>query len=116
MSEQTPDKAGFQIGSQLYPFPESFRLGDPVLITEVTGMAFTDFAEAIDDETQRENPIIFAGLIAVAIWQANPRWKRERVRQFVESLDINAVQTVGGDDEGADPDRPLSSGDEPSAG
>lgn len=85
------DKATFAIGNRDYSFPESFRLGDPVLVQEVTGMEFPDFAEALDDPQRRKSPVILAGLVAVAVWQGNPSWKRDRVRRFVEELDMDAL-------------------------
>lgn len=86
------DKATFAIGGRDYNFPESFRLGDPVLVQEITGMEFTDFAEALDDPQRRKSPVILAGLVGVAVWQSNPTWKRDRVRRFIEELDMEALE------------------------
>lgn len=74
----------FSIGKQDFYFPDSFRLGDPVLIEEVTGKDFTEFAEMLDDPHRRKSPVVLAGLVAVAVWQAHPTWRRDRVRRFIE--------------------------------
>lgn len=88
-------EAGFNIGGTFYPFPKTFRLGDPVLIRELTGMEFPEFALALDDKTRREDPVILLGLIGVAIWQANPRWTRDRVMSFVQMVPLESVEGVG---------------------
>lgn len=85
------DEPGFSIGNDFYPFPSSFRLGDPVLVAEVSGLAWNDFAEMLDDG----DPRTLAGLVAVAVWQKNPSWRRERVLRYVESLDMDALEFQG---------------------
>lgn len=100
------DEPGFEIGGVFYRMPTSFRLVDPVLVTEVTGMKFPAFAEAIGDEDERQDPTIMAGLIAVAVWQKNPRWKRDKVVRFVQEIPLEAVDVSGGDDEDGDVDDP----------
>lgn len=100
------DKPGFKIDDQVYPFPERFRLGDPVLVEEVTNIDFQTFSERLDEQnanvkagvTDKGDPVVLAGLVAVAIWQANPRWKLDRVVAFAQQLDLDGFETVGGDD------------------
>ena len=36
--ETNSDQPGFEIAGRLYPVPQGFRLGDPALVREVTGM------------------------------------------------------------------------------
>lgn len=98
-------KAGFLIDGREYPFPEKFRLGDPVLVKQLTGMEFKDFAEALDDEDRREDPAILIGLIGVAVWQGNPRWTRDRVQAYVQQVDLEGFEAFGGED--ADPPEPA---------
>lgn len=98
MSDAQSDKAGFIIAGREYPFPETFRLGDPVLITQTTGMTFKEFSAALDDEELREDPAVLLGLVAVAVSQGNPRWKRDRVIEFVEQIDLDSFDSFGGDD------------------
>lgn len=81
------DKPGFNIGSDFYEFPTSFRLGDPVLVGDVTGMEWNDFAERLDDK----DPRTLIGLVAVAVWQKHPSWRRDKVVRHVESLNFDAV-------------------------
>lgn len=79
------EQAGFRVGETFYPWPQAFRLGDPVLIREVTGMSWQEFIDALDGQGM-EDPAVLNGMIAAAVWQANPRWKRDRVRAFVEAI------------------------------
>jgi hypothetical protein len=81
------DEPGFSIGDEFYAFPTSFRLGDPVLVGEVTGLGWNEFAEMLD----QGDPRTLAGLVAVAVWQKHPQWRRERVLLFVESLAMESL-------------------------
>lgn len=81
------DQPGFNIGDDFYAFPTKFRLGDPVLVAEVTGMPWNDFAELLDSG----DPRTLAGLVAVAIWQKHPGWRRERVLRHVEGLELDTL-------------------------
>lgn len=108
-------KAGFEIAGRFYPWPESFRLGDPVLITELTGLEFSEFAEALDDDERGLNdPVILLGVVGAAIWQANPRWTRERAARHVQGIPQNQFSYVAGaageEDESADPPAEAPSG------
>lgn len=85
------DQPGFTIGNDFYPFPSSFRLGDPVLVAEVTGASWNEFAEMLDDNDPRS----LAGLVAVAVWQKHPTWRREKVLRYVEAMDMDALEFEG---------------------
>jgi hypothetical protein len=111
------ETARFKIGNVEYPIPSRFRFCDPVLIRELTGLEFQDFAERADDQQKEAarneelikqgnppeeimgDPAIMTGLLGVAIWQANPTWKRERVVRYVESLGMEEF-SVEADDAG----------------
>lgn len=82
--------AGFEINGEFYPFPTAFRLGDPVLVAEVTGLEWMEFAEMLDEGSPRTLP----GLVAVSVWQKNPGWRRDKVVRFVEAIDQDAVTVV----------------------
>lgn len=99
------DEPGFSIGDEFYAFPTTFRLGDPVLVAEVTGLGWNDFAEMLD----QGDPRTLAGLVAVSVWQKHPKWRRDRVLLFVEALDLDAVVFSDPGDE-ADAVDPLSPG------
>lgn len=97
--------AGFRIGEADYEFPATFRMCDPVLVEEVTGLDFAEFAERIDEMNEAiaggepgSDVKALLGLVAVGVWQANPRWKRDRVVRFMQDADMQAL-TV---DEAAD--------------
>ena len=99
------EKAGFRIEGREYPFPQTFRLGDPVVVRSLTGMEFKEWAAALDDEDQREDPVVLIGLIGVAVAQGNPRWSREKVIAFVQRIDLEGFEAFGGED--ADPPKPA---------
>lgn len=91
--------AGFLIEGTVYPFPTSFRLCDPVLVSKLTGMPWGEFVEAITDG-DASDPTTMVGMVGVAVWQANPRWSRDKVIRYVENLSMDAldVQDDGEDD------------------
>ena len=92
---------GFVIGDRTYPFPTAFRLCDPVLVTQLTGMSWMEFVELLED-SDRQDPASMAGMIGVAVWQGHPKWSRDRVVRFVEQLDMEAVTVQGGETEAAE--------------
>lgn len=91
----------FLIDDEEFPVPSAFRLGDPVLVTEITGMDWTDFAELLDEGSN--DPRAMVGLLAVAVWQKHPGWKRERVARFVEQVPMDALNVTGADDDANPP-------------
>ena len=95
-----PDRDGVEIYKRFYPWPESFRLGDPVLVKEVTGMRWPDFAQALDEMDPEEAPdqVVLAGLIAVAFWQGNPLMSRDKVRRTLERIPMEEFEIVEGDE------------------
>lgn len=68
--------------------PQGFRLGDPVLVAEVTGLPWIEFAQMLDEGDSRT----LAGLVAVAVWQKHPDWRREKVVRYVESISISDLE------------------------
>jgi hypothetical protein len=100
------EDASFEIEGVTYPMPQSFRLGDPVLVAELTGMSWMQFVDALDDPDRREDPVVLLGLIAVAVWQGNARWTRERCARYVQNLDIASVKVHAGDDDDDPPPAP----------
>ena len=98
MSAPKHDQPGFTVGDKFYPFPSSFRLGDALLIKELTGMDFLEFIEACDDPGRERDPILIAGILGVAVWRANPRWPRDRARLFVQQIDITGYEYEAGAD------------------
>ena len=96
----------FEVEGRRYPMPQSFRLGDPVLVTQLTGMQWSVFVDALDDPDRAEDPIMLLGLIAVSVWQGNPRWTRERCARYVEQLDIGAVRVDAPETDAVPPTSP----------
>lgn len=97
------DAPKFRIAEKDYPVPTSFRLGDTVLISEVTGLSYDEFTQLLQSSEQGD-PVVLTGLIAVAVWQANPTWKRDRVVRYVEQIDI---ESIGADEPEDDPGPPA---------
>lgn len=95
-------QAAFLIDGVAYPVPSAFRLADPVLVKDVTGLEWPEFEarytttrEAVSRGEKAGDAIIVLGLIAVAVWQMNPSWKRERVARFVEQVDFESLDSQG---------------------
>ena len=87
--------AKFKIGDVVYDFPEQIRLGDAVLVRELVGIDIEDLAEA--GEVTK-----LTAYLAISVWQANPKWSRQKVARFVEQIDIETVKAEGGE-----PDPPV---------
>jgi hypothetical protein len=113
---------GFEIKGRFYPWAEQMRLQDPLLVTQVTDLSYTEFLkawqrtiESMNDPDSEDDvdPIIFNGLVAVAIWQQNPEWSRARVVRFMEHLSQDDLEVVGGDEVEEEDKQtdPLSDGD-----
>lgn len=110
-----PDRDGVEINKRFYPWPERFRLGDPVLVKEVTGMRWAEFAQALDELDPEEAPdqVVLAGLIAVAFWQGNQQMSRDKVRRTVERIQMENIEIVEGDEGEADASPPAEGGEKP---
>lgn len=104
------DTGTFLIDDREYAMPTSFRLIDPVLIREITGLEWPQFTERLDGGDGEDpsgieedmDPVVLLGLVAVAVWQQHPRWTREKVKRYVGELDIAAL-SFRGDEGGGDP-------------
>lgn len=108
-----PDQDGFEIFKRFYPAPTRFRMGDPVLVREVTGMSWPEFTTALDmmereyaslveqgqgDDFQPDH-ILLLGLMAVAFWQGNPTMGRAKVVRALERIPIEEVEFIAADEE-----------------
>lgn len=106
-----PQQDGVEIYGRFYPWPDRFRLGDPVLVREVTGMSWPEFTAALEEqeaafEAAREvgeeppdaDQVVIAGLVAVSFWQGNPHMSRQKARSSVERIPQDKVEIVEGDD------------------
>lgn len=114
---------GFEIYGRFYPSPDRFRMGDPVLVREVTGMEWPEFARGLDEqgnayrsllEQGREDEfeadqVLLLGLMAVAFWHGNKQMSRRNVVKAVERIPIDDVQFIAGDEDG-DADPPAVTG------
>lgn len=113
---------GVEIYGRFYPWPERFRLGDPVLVREVTGMDWPEFTAALEEqeaamrssqEAEEDAPdadqVVLAGLVAVAFWQGNQQMSREKARRTIERVPQDKIEII----EGADDSPPAQAAGEP---
>jgi hypothetical protein len=120
-----PDRSGVEIYKRFYAWPDTFRLGDPVLVKEVTGMKWPDFAAALDEQNQaieeaeemggpapQPDQVVLAGLIAVAFWQGNPMMSRDKARRALERIPMDDIEVIDGDEGEADVGPPAPGGEE----
>ena len=98
--------ASFRIGDEEYQVPDTFRILDPVLVHELTGLDFQEFAELAQDSGNRD-PRVLVAMVGVAVWQKHTTWKRDRVIRYLQ--DVN-MEDVGFDqaeeDDAGPPDEP----------
>lgn len=110
------DQSGVEVYKRFYPWPTSFRLGDPVLVKEVTGMTWPDFTAALDaqnqaiadaeemgDESPQADQVVLAGLIAVAFWQGNPQMSRDKARRALERIPMEEIEMIDEETEDSPP-------------
>lgn len=97
---------GFQIRGRFYKAVslDEYLLDDPVLIRETTRIEFPDFVERLwkletGPDSALLDPVLLKGVIAVAIWHANPDWRLDQVTQYVGKLRITEAELVGFDEE-----------------
>ena len=124
------DQDGFEIYKRFYPAPTRFRMGDPVLVKEVTGMSWPEFTAALDamerdysalveqgnaDEFEPDH-ILMLGMMAVAFWQGNPSMGRAKVVRAIERIPIEEVEFIASDaDDEVDVSPPgVAAGEPPS--
>ena len=104
------DQPGFQIDGHFFPFVQQYKHGDPILIHEVTGLEWDEFAEAMQREAEKfeeaermggagfaANPIVQTALLAVAVQRAQPKWSRRRVADYIRNIDLGSEEVVGPD-------------------
>ncbi len=94
-----PEQDGFELYKRFYPWPDKFRLGDPVLVQQVTGMRWPEFCSALDeiDPDEPADQVVMLGLIAVSFWQGNPQMSREKVRRIIERMPQDELDIIEGD-------------------
>ncbi len=115
---------GFEIYNRFYPSPQRFRMGDPVLVREVTGMEWPQFASGLDaqgeeyrslleqgreDEFEADQ-VLLLGLMSVAFWHGNSQMSRFKVVKAVERIPIEEVKFIAGDEEVDADDPPAQTG------
>lgn len=101
-----PQQTGYQIGGRFYPAVETFKLGDPILIQEITRLEWDEFVERLpsDEEIAQVwfDPVLRAALVGVAVARGNPNWRLEKVVRYIRGLDMDDVELVGPEDDEED--------------
>ncbi len=90
-------EAGFKIGDDFYPVPDHFTFGDAVLVKEVAGLEWEEFAAELDGNGGTSARTLI-GLVAVGVAHSEPHWNRDRVIQFVLAVDLRTFEQVEGDE------------------
>lgn len=109
----------FIVKGREYEFPTTFRVCDPVLVRDVTGLTFQEFTDILGNDDDSIDPVVLAGLVAVGIWQKFPTWKRQQVVSYVQQITADDFQLVPTDEDGppeAAPAVPLSPSETDSPG
>jgi hypothetical protein len=92
------EKAGVRINGEDYFFVDAFKLGDPALVYEVTGLDWNTFSELFAKSGDgHPDPNIMTGLIAVAIQRGHSTWTRREVYDYVRELDFADLDYFGGE-------------------
>lgn len=91
-----PEPRGFLIHGVQYPYPETFKLPDTILVRELCAVPWADFeARANGDESNVDDATLFVGMVAIAIARANPTWPRVAVLSFWNELSEDEVELYG---------------------
>jgi hypothetical protein len=94
-----------------YPIVEKFRLGDPALVCQVTGLKWNEFFELLANADDGElDPRVQTAMIAVAVARVHRGWSRDKVVAFCEQLEFEdaELETPQEDEEEPDPTPPAA--------
>ncbi len=101
VAEAQPQR-GFQIGDSFYPFPTSFKVLDPVLVAEISGLPWEAFIATLEKDEEWLNAngappetLMLAALLATAVWHVHPEWTRQAVIRYVQALDESDLDILG---------------------
>ena len=99
---------------------KTIQQGDAVLIRELTGLRFTEFADRLGDmqtdpDAGPDQDVLLA-MVGCAVWHRNPRWSRERAVRFAERINMADFTPVEGDDADPPSDPAASPSTDSSAG
>lgn len=86
-AEQAPPV--IRIDGRPYEIPQSYTLGDTVIIERVTGLDFAAYIERI--ERGELSGSVIAGVIAWTLRHAHPQWPYERIERLVSNVDLSEL-------------------------
>lgn len=88
---------------------------DLKIIDRCTAMPLDEFAEALDDPSQRGRGPIMLAMIGLSIRAKHPDWSVERVMKVVDELELPEVTFLGGEEEESNGTTPLSQEPKPAS-
>lgn len=100
------DEAGFKLDGEFFPWSDNFDIPTCMLIEQVTGMPFEEFAEAIDAGGDSVSVSVMAGMMAAGIHKKYPNWTTRKIKRLLafdpgsDALEI--INPSDDEDEGAE--------------
>lgn len=100
-----PQERGFEYRGVFYKMPGvgDFRPCDPALFNAATGLRWSDFLEQMqeymDNEDEDAEPdfdmtVAVGGFIAVAVWQHNKLWTRDKALRFFQHMTQSEIDMI----------------------
>ena len=89
------DEAGFKLDGEFYPWATHYDIPTCMVVEQVTGMPFEDYAEAADEAGDRPSVTIMAGMMAAAIHQKYPNYTARKLRKLLKvDMGSDALEIV----------------------
>ena len=109
------DVSGWEIYKRFYPLitVDKFRVGDPILVSLITGLDFQEFVTKASQMEEDMNAaleqgegddyipdqVVMTGLLAVAFWHGNRQMARAKVVKTVERIPLSEIEFLPGEEE-----------------
>jgi hypothetical protein len=92
-------------------FPFAFGMSgakDLKIIDRCTQMPLDEFAETMDDPSQRGRGVMMLAMIGLSIRAKHPDWSVERIMHLVDEIELNDVTFLGTEEEESNGTVPLT--------
>lgn len=89
---------GFKLDGEFYPWVESYDIPTTVVVEQVTGMTFQDWAEHVDEGNVSQMPstTTILGLMAAAIHQKYRAWPLSKIRRLLTvDMASDSLEVIG---------------------
>jgi hypothetical protein len=110
-----PQEPGFELKfpdereAEFFPFAIGLSgAKDIKIIDRCTQMPLDEFAEALDDPSQRGRGPIMLAMIGLSIRAKYPDWSVERIMHFIDELELPDVTFLGAEEEETNGAVPLT--------